>query len=254
VRKLVLETSDSRFARIGEIERQFKKNGGTFFTSWNIRRQYSKAEFKAAELFQLLLRPGLEPVGEQCGTEYDDAGGCAHCGVGARQLSELRLDSSRLPRGKDLARTLAYSEVIFSARLVEAFTRHGITGARFLPVLRKGGKGVIDSWYQLEVCSRPVEVVSPTRFGIDPFDLDEGGEYRCPLGHVAGLNLLSELSVRRADHDGADVCATRQQVGPRSRNGGVFRPYNLLLISPKLQALLSSLKAKGFELERTHLI
>jgi hypothetical protein len=48
------------------------------------------------------------------------------------------------------------------------------------------------------------------------------------------------------------VCATQQLVGPRSRNGGVFRPYPLLLISPRLRRLLESLKAKGFELEVAH--
>jgi hypothetical protein len=69
---------------------------------------------------------------------------------------------------------------------------------------------------------------------------------------VAGLNLLSELSVKRTGHDGSDVCATRQLVGPRSRNGGVFRPYPLLLISARLRKLLERLKAKGFELEVAH--
>ncbi|MFP2926774.1 hypothetical protein ACLESO_16555 [Pyxidicoccus sp. 3LG] len=253
VRKLVLEADDSRFARIGEIESQFKKKGAAFFTSWNIRRRYSKAEIEAAGLFHLLLKATVEPEGERCGTKYDDAAACPHCGAGARQINPLMLVPSSLPRAKDAVRTLAYREVLFSARLVEVFREHGITGARFHPVLRKGGQGVIDSWYQLDVCSRALEVVPPTRFGIDPFDFDARGEYRCPLGHVAGLNLLSELSVRRGDYDGADMCVTTQLVGPRSRNGGVFRPYGMLLISPKLRGLLSRLKLKGMEFEVAHL-
>ncbi len=252
-RKLVLDARESLFARVGELDRQFKKEGSTFFLGWNLRRQYTRAELNDAELLHLCVRAAFEPEGERCGTEYDDTVGCPHCGAGARQLNELRLEASRIPRGKDVAKTIAYSEIIFSARLVEAFRDNGLTGARFHPVLRKGGKGVIDGWFQLEVCSRPVDVSPPTRFGIDPFDEDEKGTYRCPLGHVAGLNLLSEPWVKRESYDGADICATRQQVGPR-RNGAVFRPTPLLLISPRLKRLLEQMKAKGFEVERAHLV
>jgi hypothetical protein len=197
VRKLQLDTRDPRFARIGDIERQYREQGKSFFSSWDFRRKYTRAELEEAELFQLLVRATVEPEGERCGTEYDDSAGCPHCGAGARQRNGLRLDPSSLPRTKDMARTLAGCELLFSARLVEALNNQGLTGARFHPVLHKGGTRVIDSWYQVEVHSHPLEVVPPTRFGIDPFNPDDKGEYRCPRGHVAGLNLLSELSVRR---------------------------------------------------------
>lgn len=253
-RKLVLETNDIRYAKVGRLQREFRKRGSFFFTGWSLRRKYTKKELDAAGLFQLCIPATIEPDGSQCGTQYDDSTGCPHCCVGARQLNELRLDPGSLPRRKDIASTIAYSEIIFSARLVEAMREHGIMGARFLPVLRKGGSGVIDSWYQLAVTSRPVGVAPVTRFGIEPFDPDEQGEYRCPLGHVAGLNILSELSMKREDWDGADLCATKQWVGYRSRNGGVFRPYPLLLISQKLRRVLGALKARGFELEVAHLL
>ena len=100
--------------------------------------------------------------------------------------------------------------------------------------------------------SRPLGVAPQTRFGVAPFDEDEKGEYRCPKGHVLGLNLLSEVWVKREDWDGADVCATKQWVGYRSRNGGAFRPHPLLLVSQRLRRLLGELKAKGFELEVAH--
>jgi hypothetical protein len=254
VRKLLLDANDIRIARIGKLDREFRKQGSLFVSSWDVRRKYTKKELEAAELFQLKVRATFEPDGSQCGTEYDDTTGCPHCAVGARQLNELRLDPSSLPRGKDIAQTIAYNEVIISARLVEALQAHGITGARFLPVLRKGGRGVIDSWYQLEVTSRPIGVAPGTRFGITLFDTDEAGAYRCPYGHIPGLNILSELSVVREDWDGSDVCATKQHVGYRSRNGGVFRPNPLLLISQRLRRLLGELKAKGFELEVAHLV
>ena len=254
VRKLLLDSNDIRVARVGKLHREHWARGSLFVTSWDIRRKYTKKELEAAELFQLRICSAFEPDGALCGTQYDDTVGCPHCGFGARQLNELRLDPGSLPRGKDLARTIAYSEIIVSARVVEAFRTHGLTGARFLPVLRKGGRGAIDSWYQLEVTSRPIAVAPLTRFGINLFDADEAGEYRCPLGHVLGLNLLSELSVVREDWDGADLCATKQWTGMRSRNGGAFRPHPLLLISPRLRNLLGELKAKGIELEVAHLV
>jgi hypothetical protein len=252
VRKLVLDTSDIRYARVVRLERELRKKGSSLVLGWSIRRKYTKKELEAAELFQLRIRSAFEPDGALCGTEYDDAAGCPHCGFGARQLNELRLDPGTIPKGKDFARTIAFSELIVSARVVEAFHAHGMTGARFHPVLRRGGRGAVDSWYQLEVTSRPLGVAPRTRFGINLFDEDEAGEYRCPLGHVLGLNLLSELSVVGEDWDGSDVCATRQWTGMRSRNGGAFRPHPLLLISPRLRTLLSELKAKGFELEVAH--
>jgi hypothetical protein len=252
VRKLVIDVRDARYEQIGRIAREHARQRKMLFTAWDIYRKYTKSEMEAAELFYLRIRATLQPAGENCGTEYDDAAGCSHCGAGAPQLGGLRLDPSRISRSKSMARTIAYNEVIFSAQLVEAFREHGITGARFLPVWRKGGKSRVDSWYQLEVCSRPVEVVEPTRFGSNPFDLDESGEFRCPLGHVTGLSLLSEIWVRRESYDGSDLCATRQHVGMRSRNGGLFRPYPLLLISPRLRQLLEDLEAKGYELEVAH--
>ena len=169
-------------------------------------------------------------------------------------MTELRLDTRKLPRGKDIARTHADVEVVVSARLVEAFQKQGLTGARFLPIRSRGGRSAIDSWFQLTVESRPLGVAPQTRVGINLFDADEKGEYRCPKGHVLGLNLLSEVWVERKDWDGADVCSTKQWVGMRSRNGGVFRPHPLLLISQRMRRLLEELKAKGHQLEVAHLV
>jgi hypothetical protein len=254
VRKLQVDTRDSLYARIGELNKQFNEQGSTFFLGWDLQRKYTKAELKAAELFQLQIRPLLQSAGELCGTQYDDAAGCPHCGAGAPQLNELRLDPGRISRSKDMNRTIAQNEVIFSSRLVAALREHNITGARFHPILRKGGKSALDTWFQLEVCSRPVEMAAPTRCGNNPFDDDEKNEYRCPKGHVVGLNLLSEVWVKRESYDGSDLCATRQLVGMRSRNDGLFRPHPVIFISPRLQQLLEELGARGYELEVAYFV
>jgi hypothetical protein len=253
-RQLVLDSRDPRMEVVREAELQLLKRGECFHLGWTIQRKYTEKELEAAELFYLFPRATFEPVGESCGTEYDDAAACPHCGAHAPQLTELRLDTSRLPRGRDIAKTIAYSEVVVSARLAEAFQKQGLKGARFLPIRSRGGRKAIDSWFQLAVESRPLGVAPQTHFGVAPFDEDAKGEYRCPEGHVLGLNLLSEVWVKREDWDGADLCATKQWVGMRSRNGGVFRPYPLLLISQRMRRLLLDLKAKGHQLEVAHLV
>ncbi|WP_309892803.1 hypothetical protein, partial [Archangium sp.] len=91
-RKLVLDTNDIRYARVVKLERELRKKGSYLILGWDIRRKYTKKELEAAELFQLCIRSAFEPDGTQCGSQYDDSVGCPHCGFGARQLNELRLD------------------------------------------------------------------------------------------------------------------------------------------------------------------
>ena len=115
-----------------------------------------------------------------------------------------------------------------------------------------GKKGTVSSaWFQLTVSATPAEVVAPTVAGVNPFDKDEHGKYRCPRGDLAGLNLLSELFVARNSYDGSDLTCTRQRFGSR---GGVIRPKSLLLISPRLRGLLVESRARRLEIEVAHLV
>lgn len=104
-------------------------------------------------------------------------------------------------------------------------------------------------WHQLVVTSPPVCMVEPTRFGITPHEEDAVGEYRCPLGHVSGLNILSEAWIQRDGWDGNDIVRTQQLVGARR---GVLVPTPLLLISLRLWRLLEKEKIKGYEVEVAH--
>lgn len=106
-------------------------------------------------------------------------------------------------------------------------------------------------WYQLIVTSNPVPMVAPTRAGIDPFDDDPKGEYRCPYGHVIGLNLLSEVSVLREAYDGSDVVRTSNMTGHRM---GLLVPSPSLLISPRFYKLLKEHKIKGYKAEVAYLV
>jgi hypothetical protein len=115
---------------------------------------------------------------------------------------------------------------------------------------RRRGKP-LPIWYQLIVTSSEAEVVPPTRVGIDPFDNDPKGKYRCPRGDLIGLNLLSEVSIKASSRGSADIFCTRQFVGVRR---GVLRPSRIILISPKFWRLIETEKIKGCELEVAHLV
>ncbi len=251
IRKVLLPLDDERIPQIGALQRELRrKTGRPLFFGWDIYRRYSEKEFDAAELFLLWPQATFEPAGEVCGTEYDESGACPHCGAEARQVSELVLDLRRVRGSADIARTIA-DEIIVSTRLVEAMRKRGVTGAEFRPVRQSGKKGAISqAWQQLAVVSPPVDIVEPTVTGNDPFDLDEHDELRCPQGHIAGLNRLSELHVARKGYDGSDWACTRQMFGMRE---GVLRPSPYFLISPKLRALLVELKVKRLTIEVAHL-
>lgn len=248
VRNVRLPMEDERVRLIGELNREFNRQGRSFFFGSSISRHYTLEEIQAAELFSLRPLSIFEPCGEMCGTEYDESEACPLCGAGARQSTELHLEPESIPK-RDLSFTIA-REVVVSNRLAQALQAHGMTGAAFLPVRDPPGK-LLDDWRQLTITSAPVDIVPPTLVGSNLFDLDEQGEFRCPQGHVLGLGLLSELWVRRESYDGSDLVRTRQLTGLRR---GVLHPRPVLLFSPRLYRLLRELKVGRLVVEVTHLI
>jgi hypothetical protein len=126
-------------------------------------------------------------------------------------------------------------------------------------------------WKQLSVTGRAGHTVPPTAFGEDiliperrrpkdelgidmaelAFDgrlypTDQTGQYRCPHGHVSGLNLLSEVYVDRAQWDGSDISATEDLVGVRR---GLLVPSPIFLITQRCYRLLAGRAFKGFKVE-----
>lgn len=139
---------------------------------------------------------------------------------------------------------------------------------------RRRGKP-LPVWHQLIVTGSAGITLPPTTFGIEPFDLgtkrksrirlddnlkphfahfrdnDLKGEYRCPLGHVSGLNLLSEVFVARSAWNGRDLAVTDNLVGvPR----GLLVPRPMLLISPRFWRLLQQHKFKACRYDVAHLV
>jgi hypothetical protein len=315
VRQVRITDDDPRLPQIGEIDRIIdREQNKFFFHGWQITRKYSKAELDAALLFKMRIASAFEPVGEMCGTEYDESSGCPKCGAGAFQTSSLRLDLRRVPKGKEIARTIA-DEWIVSQHLAELLTDAGLTGFELRPVRhnaryeddpvdlhlvptgreilrraetagcphpeasfwvwlnRKKNRALseqanaehaalksrkarrsakpLPAWYQLIVTSSDAEIVPPTRTGIRPFDYDEMGTYRCPLGDLIGLNLLSEVSISAESRGDADIILSKQFIGARQ---GVLRPSRVLLISPRFWRLIESERIRGVGVEVVHLV
>jgi len=105
-------------------------------------------------------------------------------------------------------------------------------------------------WYQLVVTAPPAPIVPPTRTGRNLLDADERGRYRCPHGHVLGLNLLSEVFVDGTRWDGGDVACTRELLGVRR---GLLALAPCLLISPRLRKLLLDYRIRGWQADVAYL-
>lgn len=252
VRKIEIPTSDSRYQRIGELQRELRSAyGKPFFYGWSLTRKYSRPEIESASLFHLYVTAIFEPAGEEKGTQYDNSTACARCGAGAQQVGPLFLDVKRIPKGKDFAATIA-DEIVVSRRVVELFHKYGLTGSEFRPVrLTPSSPIEAENWFQWIVTSVCAEIVPPTRAGISPFDDDLAGDSRCPCGDLLGLNLLSEVSVRGNAWRDADVVYSKQFVGVRR---GLLRPRRLILISPVLRRIIEQEKLKGCFIEVAHMV
>ncbi len=199
------------------------------------------------------VKHSFEPVGEDCGTIYDESKVCSFCGVGWQQTSDLFLDTKKLPKRANLAFAQSIvPEIIVSADFVEVFCANHMKGASFRPVRdKRKPHAAATEWFQPVIHSNRLEILSPTKTGINFFDDDSNGSYRCPLGHTIGLQLRSELWVAKTDFGNSDIAYTKQYVGIR---GGVIRPEQLLVISPRLWQALRERGLKGFSVEIVHLV
>jgi hypothetical protein len=136
VRKIALKADDPKLPKLFELQREYRRRGSLFYSSWEIRHEYSKSELAGAIAFRLAIKPTFEPAGRECGTEYDMFGACPYCGWGERQVSGLKLDTSKIPKGCAIARTIA-DEWIVSQDLAELVIDQRLTGIELNPVISK---------------------------------------------------------------------------------------------------------------------
>ena len=250
VRKVILDSRDPLVAEIARLQKQLDAEGRSFFHGWDIRRHYSRHEVETAELFCVFAKRYFEPAGEECGTLYDDSKACTECGAGAVQTTPLFLSGGRIPRKVNFASTIA-DEFVVSSRVVDLFRAHGLRGAEFEPVRLSNKRGApSQEHFQLNIVGPRVELdIAKTRLGSGLFD--ESGYGRCSQGHVAGLNIISEVTVLRQSIPDADIMATRQLFGVHR---GILRPRPFILLSPKAWKAIDEAKLGGLTVEVAHLV
>jgi hypothetical protein len=178
VRIVKMTGTDPRLAIIERRFRELKRQGEYLFFGWDIDRQYNEQEIEQVESFLLKITSVFEPEGEDGGTKYDDAGACPLCKAGAPQLTPLYLPERRIPKSKDISRTIA-GEIVISRKLKELFVRHRISGVQLIPV-RYSVKSSAESpdWFQLVLTESTVEVAPHNWVGLGLFQEDVKGEYR----------------------------------------------------------------------------
>ena len=247
IRKVVVNTANPLYSRIGAVERQLNCNlKDSLFLGWRLFRKYKANELKEAELFHLKITSVFEPAGEESGTLYDEISACPYCGAGVRQVGPLILNLNRIPKNKDFSRTIA-GEIVVSRRVVDLFNRNEVDNIALTPVIDSRRPQVkSDDWFQLQVISSYGKIISPTLVGNSPFDYDENDEYRCGAGHLLGLNLLSEVFIDMDCQKIPNIFMSKQYVGVRR---GLLRPQNILFVSKRIMNLLKLEKIKGYEIE-----
>lgn len=243
---LHISKTDPLFQKIGEIDQKLRKwNKDCLLGFWRISRKYTPKELAEAELFRMRIKTAFEPVGEECGTLYDETVACPICGAHRKQVGQLCLKRGTIPR-KDMARTIA-GEVVVSEKFMNFVKKRDIKGLQFLPTNVK-------SYYQ-PVFMAEIELSPQTIVGVNPFDLStscEGEIYKCPQGDTIGLNLLSETYVcNNPLIEKNDFFVSKQHIGV---NRGVLRPEPLYFCSPKFRQMVLEEKLKGFEFEIAHIV
>ncbi|WP_440222255.1 hypothetical protein ACQQ2N_14310 [Dokdonella sp. MW10] len=245
-RRLLVDVGDPLMGVIADAHRSMVAQGTFFITSWKKVAVYSAAELKSADAFLLKIMSVFEPSAEMCGTSYDDRHACPQCGSGGMQTSPLVLDTKKIPRKASFAKTIS-GEVVVSRTAVDVLRAHDVGGFSLAPVIGRGLSAKESSdWLQLLPSDTNADVVSPTRFGYDPFGIEQGGD-GCPLGDCLGANLISRVFLDEESMAGrADVFCSRSFVGARR---GYLRPERMMFILPRVRDIIQSHQLGGCEFE-----
>ena len=132
-RHIKVHTDEPLFDRIIALLLEHKGDSDYFATHWPLSRSYTESELSAARLFKLEFKGAFGPMGEECGTVYDDAKACEICQSGGPRIGPLRLDLRRAPKSKDFCQTHT-NEWIVSQKVAELVVEHGIRGCTVVPV------------------------------------------------------------------------------------------------------------------------
>lgn len=262
VKVVEISKSDLRYNQIPIISAQVKeKYDRGFFFGWKIKRKYSKSELTSAILFHMKIKNVFQPSGEECGTTYDESQTCDICGANRKQIGELKLKKKTIPK-TDISKTIG-GEIVVSEKFVSAIKARNLKGCLLKPIIINDVKS---NYYQL-FSTNELHLSKKTIAGNDPFTTTLGSIggnynisgheinlkpeiYKCPKGHLIGLNLLSEVYVLdNASIMSDDFLASTEKVGVRR---GLLQPESVYFCSSEFKKMIDDEKLTGFDFEVAH--
>lgn len=245
VRKILMDSTDPRFSRLGELENLVRrKHDNNFCISAFAKREYTKAELESARSFVLSLRPMFEPKGLDYDTQYDFSTACAECSAGYRQNSNLRILTRGLGK-RDILQPFS-GEIIISSRLAKILAESGFSGFEIRPILNpKSGKEASD-FFQFVIADHNARISEMTRVGDYLLEPEQTGCSKGRAGHVIGQLRFSELRLMSVSKLDNDVTYTKEYLGSRQ---GMFLPTPEIVVSPRFRKLLLQHKVRGCKFE-----
>ena len=123
----MISSEDPLFPKLAKLCKKIR------LSSVQVSREYSETEMAAAKAFQMIIIKGIETDGDECGTVYDRSNICPHCGIGEKQLSNLRIKRNKLPKREYWVRTYT-NEYLVSGGIVSTVRELGYSGIEFRPV------------------------------------------------------------------------------------------------------------------------
>ncbi|WP_132011677.1 MULTISPECIES: hypothetical protein [unclassified Flavobacterium] len=264
VRVVEISKSDPRYNQIPIISKQVKENYDRgFFFGWKIKRKYSINEIKSASLFYLKIKNVFQPAGEECGTIYDETEACDICGANRKQIGPLKLKRNSIPK-KDISKTIS-GEIVVSEKFAIALKSRNLQGVILNPVFLNEKES---NYFQLNANNK-LQLSEKTIAGNDPFETtsgDEGGSYdisgykinmkkevyKCPKGHLIGLNILSEVYVlNNPSIYNTDFFTSVQKAGVKR---GLLEPEPIYFCSKDFKKMTDEEKLTGFDFEVAHIV
>ncbi len=234
VRKIVISSEDAFFPKLAKLCKKYR------ISSVQVSREYSEDEIAGAEAFQMIITKGIETDGEECGTEYVRSNICPYCGVGIKQVLNLKIKHNKLPKKEYWVRTYK-DEFLVSRGIADTVRKPGYSGIDFMPVENCGGE-IIADWFQPIFKSRVRIDIEKTEFGLSSFYIGKPKERICPLGHTLGTNLLSELHLKHQERlDDFSITNECKGSGP------------MIVISPRVRELFEKNKVNGVTFEIAHI-
>ena len=217
-------------------------------TTSHMERSYLPEELLNASLLTLWITASFEPTGEESGTEY--AYPCRECMAGRTVRGYLVLNLTKVPRGKDIAQTIARDEWVISDRLAAIIEDNHISGVELRPVNHYASRAPRTKWHQMVITST-VRVSDRTAYGTPYRNTGRKEDTITPCGHAVKDIVYSELFVEGNIWDESDMVRTDLYFGGHLN---LIHPYPHILISQKFYRLLKENGVKGYKIEVAHMV